>query len=98
MLILSKSDISKLVSMKEVIKEIEESLKEVILGNVWMPPRISTKIENNKGWIGIMPCYIKNKNAPNIKVKNIASCNTVILFLLSLHQLTYHISNHNLLY
>ena len=48
MLILSKSDISKLVSMKEVIKEIEESLKEVVLGNVWMPPRISTKIENNK--------------------------------------------------
>lgn len=68
MLILSKSDISKLVSMKEVIKEIEESLKEVILGNVWMPPRISTKIENNKGWIGIMPCYIKNKNALGTKI------------------------------
>ena len=54
--------------MKEVIKEIEESLKEVVLGNVWMPPRISTKIENNKGWIGIMPCYIKNKNALGTKI------------------------------
>ena len=67
-LILSRLDVQKVLNIRDSINVVEEAFKELALGNIWMPPRQSTNIEEYEGWVGIMPGYIRGMNAMGTKI------------------------------
>ena len=67
-LIISRNDVQNVLTMKDAIKVVETAFKEFGTGNAWMPTRISTTIPEHKGWIGVMPGYLKGMGALATKI------------------------------
>lgn len=57
-LLLSRSDVQQLLSMDETIRVAEEAFRQFALGNVIMPQRTATKVEDYHGLHLGMPAYI----------------------------------------
>ena len=57
----------------------EPPLQDTVVSALWLYLDTVLTFQVTPYFFNIL--YIKNKNAPNIKVKNIASCNIVIMFL-----------------
>ncbi len=57
-ILLSKSQVSSLLSMAESIKAVEEAFRELALGTATMPTRLSLSIPKKQGWLGVMPAYL----------------------------------------
>ena len=58
-LVLTRSDLEKTLSMKDTILALEEAFREQTLGQAISPLRISLSLQDKQGWFGIMPCYLK---------------------------------------
>jgi alanine dehydrogenase len=58
MLLLSRSEIQSILSMKEAISAVEDAFKEFARGTVQMPVRLSIPLERYRGIMLTMPAYI----------------------------------------
>ncbi|ALM75100.1 ornithine cyclodeaminase family protein [Thermococcus barophilus] len=71
MLVLSRNDLEKILSMKEVIKAIEKAFLELYNGTAKVPLRTIIDIEKHKGTMLYMPCYLEENDALAIKVVSV---------------------------
>ena len=57
-LLLSRKDVERLLSMKDSLDAVEQAFRQLSLGSVIMPPRTVIKIRKHEGVFNVMPAYI----------------------------------------
>ncbi len=67
-LILTKSDLKKLLTMDDVIQVVEQAFLELAKGSATMPSRISINHLKENAWIGVMPAFIEKAGVLSIKI------------------------------
>ena len=68
-LVLTRSDLESVLTMKDNIEVLEEAFRQHALGNVKMPVRPTITLEESGGFIGYMPAYVGGgTNALGVKV------------------------------
>lgn len=70
MLLLSKLDVEKIISMREVIKAVEEAFRAKGLGRIQMPPKSYIFFREHDGDFRAMPAYLEELGAAGVKVVN----------------------------
>ncbi|ALV63056.1 Ornithine cyclodeaminase [Thermococcus sp. 2319x1] len=76
MLLLSRSDLEKLLSMREVIESVERAFLELYNGKAKVPLRIMIEIEKYNGFILYMPSFLGDSEALAVKVVSLYPENT----------------------
>lgn len=76
-LLLSRSDVEGIVSMREVMDVVEEAFRAKGLGRVQMPPKTYIFFQRFNGDFRVMPAYIEDLNAAGVKVVNVHPENPV---------------------
>ncbi len=76
MLLLSRSDLEKLISMKEVIESVERAFLELYNGKAKVPLRTIIEVEKHNGFILYMPSYLEDSEALAVKVVSLYPENT----------------------
>jgi len=74
-LILTKSQIGKLVDIKRAIRAIEKAFKEYAKGKTQMPPKIYLDLKKYSGDFRAMPAYLEGQNACILKWVNVHARN-----------------------
>jgi len=67
-LMLTKSDLEKVLSMKEVIEAIEIAFSELQKGTVILPSRATITLTKEAGWVGVMPAYLGKMGSLSTKI------------------------------
>ncbi len=70
---LTRGDVQKVISMREVIEYVEKAFKAKGLGKVQMPPKIYVNFPN--GDFRAMPCYIPEFGFGGVKIVNVHPLN-----------------------
>ncbi len=75
MLILTKSDLEKLLTMNEVINAVEQAFLELATGTAITPLRTVINLPKEDAWIGIMPAFLGRIEASSVKVVSVSGKN-----------------------
>jgi len=67
-LILTRRDVEKVLTMREAIDAVEDGFRELAEGGVQMPPRQLMTEPERHGWVGVMPAYAKKMKALATKI------------------------------
>jgi len=67
-MILTRSDLKKLLHMKEVIEMVEMAFKELQKGTAIVPKRATITLSRINGWMGVMPAYLKKMGSLSTKI------------------------------
>lgn len=67
-LVLTKSDIARLLDYKEVLEAVEKAFREKALGGVQMPPK--QYLYFNNGDLRVMPAYLPSMHIAGVKIVN----------------------------
>jgi len=67
-LILSRVDLERVLTMRDTISVLETAFKEQAVGGVVMPNRVSVPMPKNEGWLGVMPAYVERLEALSTKI------------------------------
>jgi alanine dehydrogenase len=67
-LILSRTDLERVLTMSDTISVLEEAFREQTRGGAAMPTRVSLSIPKEGGWMGVMPAYLENSRALSTKI------------------------------
>ena len=67
-LLLNRKDLESILTMKDVMKAVEEAFRQFALGNVKMPLRPLIRLEKSNGSVNYMPAYVGGINALAVKV------------------------------
>jgi len=67
-LILTRSDLEKVLSMKEVIEAVEKAFSELQKGTVILPMRATITLAKEAGWVGVMPSYLGKIGSLSTKI------------------------------
>jgi len=70
-LILTRNDLEKILSMKEVIDAVEKAFIELYNRTAKVPLRTIVDIEKHKGTMLYMPCYLEENGALAIKIVSV---------------------------
>jgi len=70
-LLLSRKDVEKIVSMREVIEAVEEAFRAKGLGKVQMPPKSYIYFNCFQGDFRVMPAYLEDMGAAGVKIVNV---------------------------
>lgn len=67
-LILTRSDLEKVLSMKDVIEVVERAFSELTMSTATLPPRTGITITEKAGWMGVMPAYLQKMGSLSTKI------------------------------
>jgi ornithine cyclodeaminase/alanine dehydrogenase len=67
-LILTKSDLEKVLSMKDVIEVMEKAFSELAMGTATLPQRATITLSKEAGWMGVMPAYLEKMGSLSTKI------------------------------
>ena len=67
---MSEQDIAELLSIEEVIKEVENAFKERALGYTQMPPKVYLYFSKYNGDLRTMPAYLERLDIASVKIVN----------------------------
>jgi len=67
-LILSRTDLKTVLTMRETIAAVEEAFRELASGTATMPTRIGLSIPDKDGWMGAMPAYLSHAGTLTTKI------------------------------
>ena len=67
-LVLSKNDLKRVLTMSETIIAVEEAFRELASGTAVMPTRVSLSMSDKAGWMGAMPAYLSCAGALTTKI------------------------------
>jgi len=67
-LILTKSDLRKVISMKDVIEVVEMAFSELQRGTATLPLRTGITLSREAGWMGVMPAYLEKMGSLSTKI------------------------------
>ena len=70
-LLLSRQEVEKLASMREVIEAVESAFKAKGEGKVQMPPKLYVPFRKYDGDFRTMPAYLEDLDAAGVKVVNV---------------------------
>ncbi len=70
-LFISESEVEQLLSMKEVLKSIEQAFREKALGRAQMPPKSYIFYSKFNGDLRTMPSYLEKSNISAVKIVNV---------------------------
>ncbi len=74
-LVINKSHVQKLLSMKDCIKTIANSFRSLAIGEVVMPRRLIMWLPKKVGALGLMPAYCGEPRVLGVKVITAFPCN-----------------------
>lgn len=69
-LLLSEQEIAELLSIEEVMKEVENAFKEKALGYTQMPPKVYLNFSKYNGDLRAMPAYLERLDVASVKIVN----------------------------
>jgi alanine dehydrogenase len=69
-LLLSEQEITKLLSIKEVMVEVEKAFREKALGYTQMPPKVYLNFSKYNGDLRTMPAYLERLDLASVKIVN----------------------------
>jgi alanine dehydrogenase len=69
-LLLTKSEVEQLLSMRETIEAVEEAFRAKGMGRVQMPPKSYVFFREFNGDFRVMPAYLENLGAAGVKIVN----------------------------
>lgn len=75
-MILTRSDLEKLLNMKEVIEIVEEAFRELQMGTAKLPERVTITINKMRGWMGVMPAYLERMGSLSTKIVTVFEKNS----------------------
>ena len=67
-LILSRSDLEKVLSIKDVIDVVEAAFSELKRGTAILPQRATVTLTKEAGWLGVMPAYLGKMSSLSTKI------------------------------
>ena len=67
-LILTKSDLEKVLTMKDVIEVVETAFSELVRGTATLPLRTGLTLSEEAGWMGVMPAYLEKTGSLSTKI------------------------------
>jgi ornithine cyclodeaminase/alanine dehydrogenase len=67
-LILSRSDLEKVLSIKDVIDAVEVAFSELKKGTAILPQRATITLTREAGWVGVMPAYLGGMGSLSTKI------------------------------
>ncbi|MEM2341233.1 MAG: ornithine cyclodeaminase family protein [Candidatus Bathyarchaeia archaeon] len=67
-LILSRSDLEKILTMKDVIESVERAFLELQKGTAILPMRATITLTEKRGWMGVMPAYLGEMGSLSTKI------------------------------
>ena len=67
-LILSRSDLEKVLSIKDVIDVVEAAFSELEMGTAILPQRATVTLTKEAGWVGVMPAYLGEMGSLSTKI------------------------------
>lgn len=67
-LILSRSDLEKVLSIKDVIDVLEAAFSELERGTAILPQRATVTLTKEAGWVGVMPAYLGEMGSLSTKI------------------------------
>ena len=67
-LILTKSDLEKVLTIKDVIEVVETAFSELIRGTATLPLRPGITLSQEAGWMGVMPAYLEKMGSLSTKI------------------------------
>ena len=67
-LIFTKSDLKKVISMKDVIEVVEMAFSELQRGTATLPLRTGITLSREAGWMGVMPAYLEKMGSLSTKI------------------------------
>lgn len=70
-LFLSRSQVEKLITMREAIDAVEEAFRAKGLGKVQMPPKSYVFLQRYQGDFRVMPAYLENIDVAGVKIVNV---------------------------
>ncbi len=70
-LLLSRREVDKLISMRETIEAVEEAFRAKGLGKVQMPPKSYVFFNRYQGDFRVMPAYLEDMEAAGVKIVNV---------------------------
>ena len=70
-LLLTKSEVEQLLSMRETIEAVEEAFRAKGMGRVQMPPKSYVFFREFNGDFRVMPAYLENLGAAGVKIVNV---------------------------
>ncbi len=71
MLLLSRKQIERLLTMREAIDAVEEAFRAKGLGKVQMPPKSYVFLRRYHGDFRVMPAYVESLDAAGVKIVNV---------------------------
>lgn len=71
MLLLSRSQIERLITIREAIEAVEEAFRAKGLGKVQMPPKSYVFLRHYHGDFRVMPAYVESLDAAGVKIVNV---------------------------
>jgi len=77
-ILLSKSQVSSLLSMAESIEAVEEAFRELARGTATVPTRLSLPMFEKQGWLGVMPAYLARAGSLTTKIVTVYQNNATI--------------------
>jgi len=70
-LLLSRAEVEKLISMRETIEAVEKAFRAKGLGKVQMPPKSYVFFNRYDGDFRVMPAYLEDTEAAGVKIVNV---------------------------
>ena len=67
---MSEQEIAELLSIKEVMKVVEDAFREKALGYAQMPPKIYLNFSKYNGDLRAMPAYLERQDIASVKIVN----------------------------
>jgi len=75
-LILTKSDLEKMLSIKDVIEIVRMGFLELAKGTAILPSRTGITVGENTGWLGVMPAHLALMGALSTKIVTVFAGNS----------------------
>jgi len=67
-LILTRSDLERVLSMEDVIEVVERAFSELARGTAILPQRTAITLNKKAGWMGVMPAYLEKIGSLSTKI------------------------------
>jgi ornithine cyclodeaminase/alanine dehydrogenase len=74
-LILSRSQVSSVISMSDCIDAVEKAFKELAFGTATLPTRVSLSVRDGGGWLAVMPAHLAQADALATKIVSVYANN-----------------------
>src|SRR5215218_7181738 len=78
MLILSRSEVERLLDLDELIEALAAAMSDLSAGRASSPPRVAAQVEEREAFFAAMPAYVPSSDALTSKLVSVFPQNTAL--------------------